>query len=99
MHPDQATGAIVETANELGKPFAVVPCCVFARLFPDRRTSNGKPVVLYSDLISYLLASGDNISVSNLCFEGRNCVIYRDKDSREELVDVDLLELELEGRR
>ena len=30
MHPDQATDSVFETALALGKPFAVVPCCVFA---------------------------------------------------------------------
>jgi hypothetical protein len=36
MHPDQATGSIVEFAMENYKPFAVIPCCVFPRLFPNR---------------------------------------------------------------
>jgi len=36
MHPDEATGAIAEFAGEFGKPFAVLPCCVFPRLFPNR---------------------------------------------------------------
>ena len=29
MHPDQATEPIVDAALAMGKPFAVVPCCVF----------------------------------------------------------------------
>ena len=29
MHPDQATGALVEAALRYGRPFAVLPCCVF----------------------------------------------------------------------
>ena len=37
LHPDQATGAIVEAAIHHRRPFAVVPCCVFAREFPFRR--------------------------------------------------------------
>jgi hypothetical protein len=36
LHPDQATGAIVEAAIHHRRPFAVVPCCVFAREFPCR---------------------------------------------------------------
>eukprot|EP00392_Amoebophrya_sp_AT5.2_P015345 g15547.t1 len=36
LHPDQATEAIVACAQQLKKPFAVVPCCVFAHLFPGR---------------------------------------------------------------
>eukprot|EP00041_Stephanoeca_diplocostata_P039623 m.1637235 g.1637235 ORF g.1637235 m.1637235 type:complete len:643 (-) comp25602_c0_seq1:1228-3156(-) len=38
LHPDQATGAIVDIASTYGKPWAVVPCCVFPRSYPHRRT-------------------------------------------------------------
>jgi len=38
LHPDGATDPIVDTAIRLGKPFCVVPCCVFPRTFPLRRT-------------------------------------------------------------
>ncbi|KAF9432031.1 hypothetical protein BGZ76_011395, partial [Entomortierella beljakovae] len=37
LHPDQATEPIVRTALKLGKPFAVIPCCVFGRDNPHRR--------------------------------------------------------------
>ena len=37
MHPDQATEVIAEFALLHDKPFAIVPCCVFPTLFPDRR--------------------------------------------------------------
>ena len=43
MHPDQATEPVVDAAIALGKPFAVVPCCVFPELFPDRRTPRTAP--------------------------------------------------------
>ena len=36
MHPDQATGALVDAALALRKPFAVVPCCVFPESHPER---------------------------------------------------------------
>jgi len=36
MHPDQATESIVDFALHFNKPFAVIPCCVFPRLFPNR---------------------------------------------------------------
>ena len=36
MHPDQATDAIVDLCLAAQKPFAVVPCCVFPRLFNTR---------------------------------------------------------------
>ena len=32
MHPDEATEEIVDTAVQMRKPFAVVPCCVFPKL-------------------------------------------------------------------
>jgi hypothetical protein len=37
MHPDQATEPIVACALALGKPWALAPCCVFARDSPHRR--------------------------------------------------------------
>lgn len=37
MHPDQATEPIVDMALKYQKPFAVVPCCVFAHENPHRR--------------------------------------------------------------
>jgi len=36
MHSDQATEHIITHALRLNKPFAVVPCCLFSKLFPDR---------------------------------------------------------------
>ena len=36
LHPDECTVAVVEWALAHRRSFAVVPCCVFARLFPDR---------------------------------------------------------------
>ena len=37
IHPDQATEAILQLSLRLNKPFAVVPCCVYSNMFPDRR--------------------------------------------------------------
>jgi len=37
LHPDEPTEDIVDAAWLLGKPCAVVPCCVFPSLFPHRR--------------------------------------------------------------
>lgn len=36
MHPDEATEPLVDFAIQLKKPWAVVPCCVFAHRFPGR---------------------------------------------------------------
>ena len=38
---------VVDAALRHGRPFAVVPCCVFAHLFPERRLRDGKAVAEY----------------------------------------------------
>jgi len=54
MHPDQATEPIVQVAAALGKPFAVVPCCVFSDHHPDRRLPDGTRVTTLSHFVAYL---------------------------------------------
>ncbi|KAK3237550.1 hypothetical protein CYMTET_52384 [Cymbomonas tetramitiformis] len=54
MHPDQATEPIVDAALDLNKPFAIVPCCVFPSLFPERRLQDGSPVSTFPEFIQYL---------------------------------------------
>uniref|UniRef100_A0A0G4FCJ6 Methyltransferase domain-containing protein n=1 Tax=Chromera velia CCMP2878 TaxID=1169474 RepID=A0A0G4FCJ6_9ALVE len=77
MHPDSATGAVVESALALRKPFAVVPCCVFSYMFPDRQTPNGKTVATYDEFLDYLEALGSGmVKRAQLPFEGRNVVLY-----------------------
>lgn len=56
LHADQATEHIVELAIRANKPFAVLPCCVFPSLFPQRRLADGEPVRKYEQFISYLTA-------------------------------------------
>ena len=77
MHPDQATGAVVEAAIKLGKPFAIVPCCVFARQFPERFTPSGSVVSSYEDLCDWIQAQHADIRRDILPFHGRNVVLYR----------------------
>jgi hypothetical protein len=75
---DQATEFIIDTALELKKPFAVVPCCVFTKLFPDRRTPEGGEVRSYDDLVVYLQHKDPGIRreyLPYLC--GRNVVLYK----------------------
>ena len=50
MHADQATEAVVDFALTHGKPFAVVPCCVFPNAFPQRRLPGGAPVRTTAEL-------------------------------------------------
>lgn len=79
LHPDQATEPIVDYALEAHKPFAVVPCCVFPRQFPNRqllRDEGSVPVVTYADLIEYLGSKG-HAQQHVLGFEGANTVLYQ----------------------
>jgi hypothetical protein len=82
MHPDQATEAIVDTALRLGKPFAILPCCVMPKLFPHRmQKRHNQPVRSHSTFCQYLLDKapvGCTFQVHHLPFDGRNKVIYFD---------------------
>mmetsp|Transcript_15672 Transcript_15672/g.26123 ORF Transcript_15672/g.26123 Transcript_15672/m.26123 type:complete len:273 (-) Transcript_15672:53-871(-) len=78
MHPDQATEHIIDTALALKKPFAVVPCCVFTKLFPHRRTPKGEEVRSYEDLLCYLQNKDPDIQKELLPYDcGRNVVLYK----------------------
>ncbi|TDH73035.1 hypothetical protein CCR75_000018 [Bremia lactucae] len=76
MHPDEATEAIVNTALMLGKPFAIVPCCVMSRKFPDRQCQDGTPVDTYDTFVTYLMEKHPSIKRAFLPFIGRNQVLY-----------------------
>jgi hypothetical protein len=76
MHPDQATEAIVDQALALGRPFAVVPCCVFPKLFPDRRLVSGQHVKTCGGFLRYLKSKHEDIQMTSLGFQGRNRVLY-----------------------
>ena len=79
LHPDEATGDIVDFAVKHRLPFLVVPCCVFSRLFSFRflgDPNDNKLVSTYDDLIEYLVAKHDSIRVSKLDFEGANIAIW-----------------------
>ena len=77
MHPDQATDAVFETALALDKPFAVVPCCVFADLNPHRVLASGAPVRTYEEMLEYYLERAPDARAARLPFEGRREVLYR----------------------
>jgi hypothetical protein len=68
----QATELIVDAALKYGRPFAVVPCCVFPRLFPHR-----PQVRTTADFCDYLLRKGTGLEVGFLPVMGRNKVIFR----------------------
>ena len=72
LHPDEATELIVNAALKYGRPFAVVPCCVFPRLFPHR-----PQVRTTAAFCDYLLRKGCGLEVGFLPVQGRNKVIFR----------------------
>ncbi|KAJ1494355.1 hypothetical protein T484DRAFT_1765727 [Baffinella frigidus] len=80
MHPDQATEPIVSLALSLGKPFAVVPCCVFPRESARRRQVGAGPagdlVVTYPEFVDYLQERHASMQRSCLAFQGRNVVLH-----------------------
>lgn len=77
LHPDEATGDVVKLAVKLKIPFVIVPCCVFARLFPQRRKkSNQQKVSTYDDLVEYLTEQHLSIQSCQLPFEGKNTVLW-----------------------
>ncbi|CAK4206323.1 unnamed protein product [Aphanomyces euteiches] len=77
MHPDEATEAIVDAALALNKPFAVVPCCVMSRLFPNRTLADGTPVATYDVFVRYLQAKDPAIQSTFLPFAGKNQVLFK----------------------
>ena len=75
LHPDEATEAVVDLALSAGRRFAVVPCCVFAERFAERRLE-GRAVRTLNEFVSYLKAKDERIREDFLDFEGRNKVLY-----------------------
>ena len=76
LHPDQATEPIVDMALALGKPFAVVPCCVFPSDNPHRKLADGTQVVTYAHFVAYLHAKHPDIEVEFLPLQGANQVVF-----------------------
>jgi hypothetical protein len=82
LHPDEATEGIVDWAIKNGKGFCVVPCCVFARLFPNRRVTDdseeggSKPVRTHEDFCTYLCGKNRGIRRTQLNFEGMNTCLW-----------------------
>jgi len=76
MHPDEVTEAIVDAAIAARTPFAVVPCCVFSRLFPGRQLRSGEPIASHGSLVRYLQEKHPNARTARLGFAGKNTVVY-----------------------
>ena len=84
MHPDQATEPIVDAALRHRVPFAVVPCCVFARELPKTLPS-GEGVFTYNQLLTYLQGKPVDGTArrARLPIAGRNVIIYWQPPERE----------------
>lgn len=82
MHADGATEAIVDAALKYCKPFVVVPCCVFPRLFHQRYLVKDDetrvPVRSHEQFCQYLLQKDSRFKSEILPFEGRNVGIWWD---------------------
>jgi hypothetical protein len=76
LHPDEATGEIVEQAVKHRIPFVVVPCCIFARLFPHRTTKAGGAVSSYEDLLDFLQEQDPSIQRTKMSFGGKNIALW-----------------------
>ena len=76
LHPDEATEAAVDLAIRYRKPWAVVPCCIFARLFPNRRLKSGAQVSSHNDFLQYLQEKQKGAKVKKLDFVGKNDCVY-----------------------
>ena len=84
LHPDECTEDILDAALEHNLSVAIIPCCVFADLYPSRtltKSINGDyekiAVRNYSDFLQYLLDKDETLQMAILPFEGKNKVIYR----------------------
>lgn len=78
LHADSATEVIVDAALIHGKPFVVVPCCVFPNLFTQRKLRNQTPVRSHEQFCQYLVEKDQRFQKAILPFEGRNVAIYWD---------------------
>lgn len=81
LHPDEATEGIVDWAIEQKRGFCIVPCCVFARLFPNRRLADdsaagSRQVRTHQDLCEYLQLKHRRIRCTALNFEGMNVCLW-----------------------
>ncbi len=76
MHPDEATDFIIDVAMRNFKKFAVVPCCVFPKIFTERFLTNGEFVSDYPKYIKFIQEKVPDHKVDFLEIVGRNKIIY-----------------------
>jgi len=76
LHPDQATEGLVDFCLATGKPFAVVPCCIYSKQFSKRRLVDGTLVRTVDQLVQHLMEKHPAIQKETLGFQGKNTVLY-----------------------
>ena len=80
MHPDEATESAIDWAVAHRRPFFIVPCCVFGRLFPNRRLATGAKVDTAEDFVLYLMEKHPDTKLGTLDMDGANqCIYYTGK--------------------
>jgi len=82
IHADGATEAIVDAALQYGKPFVVIPCCVFPNLFKQRfildEHDRKVEVRSHHQFCQFLLEKDGRFQKEILPFQGRNIAIWWD---------------------
>eukprot|EP00958_Prasinococcus_capsulatus_P011463 scaffold1139_cov202-Prasinococcus_capsulatus_cf.AAC.2 len=76
LHPDEASDPIVDFALHHRRPFAIVPCCVFPKLF-RRFLRDGTLVTTRQALCKYYLEKVPGAKCDYLDFQGANMIVYR----------------------
>ena len=76
LHPDECTEAVVDAAVSARVPFAVVPCCVFSRLFAGRMFGTGEHVRTHGQLCKFLVEKVKGAERDVLGFGGKPDVVY-----------------------
>ena len=76
LHPDQATGEIIEYAMAMNVPYCIVPCCVYSNAFAKRKLRNGTRVTTFDHLVTWLCERDPRARTAELDLDGKNTVVY-----------------------
>ena len=77
LHPDEATEPLVDYSVQFSLDFAVIPCCVFSKDFPERRLRTGEEPTSYPQFCQFLSEKCEGVRSQLLPFMGRNKVLYK----------------------
>lgn len=71
MHPDEATGEIIEYSKINRVPFAIVPCCALGKFSPRKTTYSG-----WLNILKQRISGFTSFKETILDIKGRNIIIY-----------------------